>query len=200
MASKQRKIQDFSEERDILNFRPNITFIEPEQIDEPTPERIAPVTLDDIKTDTDNLISDYRNIQDLSDLAQQRIDARSAGLTIKLDPAMDAHILAAVRRHFNDPNKSDITYEDYKECLEHINKTAINNFSTSDETQPFDPFRTVFGGLGGNGRPELEKNSQAIEPLNLDSFQSQILEELLKLLGPGMTKIATDQIQKALGF
>lgn len=191
--AKKRKQRSFRSERDILNFRPVIHFIEPDQIPDEHIVREEPQTLDSIKNDTDQLIQDYKSIVDLSNQAQARIDSRAKDLVVTLDPS-DGHILEAVRRHFGDPNKKTITFDDYRECLSHINDQA--NFSGPDDSAVDDLFRTD---MGGSGRPELQPNTTTIEPINLDDFKSNMIEELLNLLGPGITKIAIDQIKKAIG-
>lgn len=204
MSRRIQQDQNFSQQRDILNFKPRINFVEPDQIDDELPVREQPVSLDSVKSDTDQLIADYAQIEDLSNLAQQRIDDRSAGLTIQLDSQADAHIISAVQRHFGDPNKTSITYDDYRECLDHINDQA--NFTLVDPAEvqkaSQDQFRTDFGVFGADSpRPDLQSEAQSIQPVDLKSFQIQQLEELLKLLTPGITgiatKVAVDQIKKA---
>lgn len=190
----KRKNQNFSSQRDILNFRPLIQFVEPDQIQNENIVRIEPQTIDSIKSDTDKLIENYKQIEDLSNQAQAKIDLRAKNLVVKLDPAADGHIIEAIRRHFRDPNKDTITYDDYRECLDHINDQA--NFSTRDDGVVDDLFRTDFG---GSGRPELQPNTQTIEPINLADFKIDMIEKLLDLLGPGITKISIDQIKKAIG-
>lgn len=199
----KKKNNDFSSQRDILNFRPVINFVEPDQIEEEFNQEEPAITLDSIKSDTDQLINDYQNIVELSTVAQTKIDARSQDLVIKLDSSADAHVIAAVQRHFGDPNKKDITYADYKECLSHINQQA--NFSTVDQSEvdkaSQDPFRLDFGPYGANSpRPELQDNLQSIEPIDIKNFQLEQLEKLLELLAPGIgtiaTKVAIDEISK----
>lgn len=204
MAKKQRN-NDFTSQRDILNFRPVISFVEPDQIEVEEIQREQPITLSDIQNDTNKLISDYGIIQNLVDAAQVKIDDRSKDLKIKLDPISDAHIIAAVQRHFNDSNKIDITYSDYKECLSHINDQA--NFSTVDINQvnsaSQDPFRINFGPYASDsGRPELQPDIQSVQPIDLNNFQIQQIEKLLELLTPGITiistKVAIDAIKKVI--
>lgn len=201
--AKKKKNNDFSSQRNILDFRPHIDFVEPDQIEEISVPREAPATIASVKSDTDDLINNYQVISDLANAAQVKIDNRSKDLVIKLDPQLDAHIVAAVQRHFNDPNKTTITYNDYKECLSHINSQA--NFSIVDqgeiEQSSQDPFRTDFGMFGnGSPRPELQDITQSVKPIDLKNFQLEQLEKLLELLGPGIsamaTKIAIDEISK----
>lgn len=201
MAKKQKRDNNFVSQRDILNFRPVINFIEPDQIEPEELQREQPTTLSSIQSDTDKLISDYGIIQNLADAAQSKIDTRSKDLKITLDPIADAHIIAAVQRHFDDPNKTDITYDDYKECLGHINSQA--NFSTIDQNDVIsasqDQFRTDFGPYATDtGRPELQPNVQSIQPLDLSNFQIQQLEKLLELLTPGITTISTKITEDAI--
>ncbi len=176
----------FSEQRNILNFRPKINFIEPAQIPDIPPAAIeAPVTLEVLKVGLDSAIDEYKNIAQLADAAQLRIDERSKGLIINLDLSQDAIIINAVQRHFNDTSKTTISYDDYKNCIESIRKDSLSRvFTTSPQdvlAANNDPFRTSFGGIGkapGMARPELYNKIQAIKPLDLAKFTE---EQLLKL-------------------
>lgn len=205
--TKRKKNLDFSDQRDILNFRPNINFVEPDQVEEVPIVRPVPVTLNTIKNETNSLIKSYKQIQELSILAQEKIDQRSSTIKIKLDPIVDAHIISAVQRHFGDSKKTEITYDDYKECLDHINQHSMDNFTSRNPSANNDQFKTDFGGMGitgGLARPELQTNVQSIKPIDLKLFQIEMIEELLKQLAPGITilstKIAIEQIEKIVGL
>ncbi len=200
MARKKKDKVDFVQERSVLDFRPNINFIEPDQIEDNHPPIVPETTIQQIRNNTDDLINDYKRIQDLCDLAQDRITDRAKNISIKLDPNLDAHVLDALRRHTGDPNKTEITFDDYLECLDHINEKSADNFTTA-RTKIQNQFETGFGSLGfppGLSRPELQEDTKSIDPIDLKSFQVQIIQELLKLLTPGITKIALDQAKKAI--
>lgn len=188
-----------SKQRNILNFRPNIHFVEPDQVEDtklPAPEPVQ--TLDQIKTDVVDLISSYADIQAKSDDIQSQIDDQAKNVVIQLDQKQDSFIIQAIRRHFNDPNKTNISYDDYIFCLKEINDAGLaqaTTVNTDDITSAAsDPFRDTFGALGvqsGMARPELSEHAQVIPPIDMDSFVVNQLEILLEKLTPGITGIAT---------
>lgn len=188
-----------SKQRNILNFRPNIHFVEPDQIeDTKLPSTEPTLTLDQIKTDVTDLISSYKDVQDKADDIQSQLDEQAKNVVINLDPKQDSFIIQAIRRHFNDPNKTSITYDNYLFCLKEISDAGLAQATTVDPNDitsaASDPFRDTFGALGtqsGLARPELADHAQVIPPIDMDSFVVQQLEVLLEKLTPGITGIAT---------
>ncbi len=188
------------QQRNILNFRPNIHFVEPEQVDDPKLPAPEPVqTLDQIKTDVSDLISNYKNVQTQADDIQSQIDDKAKNVIIQLDPKQDSLIIQIIRRHFNDPNKNSITYDDYVSCLNEINTQALSQVTTVDQTDILsaasDPNRDVFGALGtqsGLARPELSSHAQVIPPLDMNAFIEKQIENLLIKLTPGITVLSTE--------
>ncbi len=191
-------------ERSLLDFRPNISFVEPESVDEePNPPAEPIVTLDTIKTEATTLIVDYQGVIDFCDQVQAQINNRATGVIIKLDNNQDAHVLSSLRRYFNDPNKNEISYDDYMDCINHLNTTGQENLSlvNSDdiESAANDPFRDQFGVIGypsGLARPELQSANQSIAPVDIGSFQSDTLSTLFTMLTPKLEKFVTDKIKE----
>lgn len=209
MAKKNKNSENnFSTQRSILNFRPNIHFVEPEQVEEPQhPPREAPLSIDQVKTETAELIDQYKQVEAVANIAQDRVNERSANLVVKLDPVQDSNVLEAVRRHFGDPNKSEITYGDYLNCIADINTEGEKNISTVNpadiENSASDPLRDVFGSLGslpGLGRPELEPHAQSIKPIDMGNFRSGQLITLLGMLTPGIDQLIIKKIKELVPF
>ncbi len=212
MAKKYKQNTDFTSERTVLNYRPKITYIEPDQIDEDLSIDVSPEvadseesTIDSVKQESIDLIEEYKQIEVLSDLAQERIDARSKDLIIELDKEQDAHILDALQRHFGDPNKTSITYNDYKQCLTEIHELSEANFLEVNpkdiENGASDPFKNTFGSMGmkpGLGRPELEKQLQPIKPLDMAAFQSNGILTLFELLKPLLGEFVIKKVKDLL--
>jgi hypothetical protein len=182
----------------ILNYRPTIAFVEPEQTPG-EPHVVQPeTTLDDTLNRADKVVADLNSIAALSDTIQQSVDAKVialGGLDIKLDPNRDFATIAAMKRRF--PEKKDpttISYNDYRaalDCLQ-MGALALQQVDPKDVLNAqLDPFRTSFGGLdnvNGQNRPELSSAAN-IQPLNIAAFQEQALLALFKMLEPLITKL-----------
>jgi hypothetical protein len=197
-----------SKQRNILNFRPNIHFVEPQQIeDNKLPFTEQTTSIDQIKQDVNDLIAEYGNLQVKADDLQTIIDSKSSTVEIKLDDNLDAAVLAALRRHFKDPNKSTITYNDYISCLKIINDAGIANATNVDQNDVLssasDPNRIVFGTLNidsGLARPELASHAQVIPPLDMNNFQVEQLEQLFESLVPKITGLVTKLVPELVGL
>jgi len=191
---------DFSNQREILNFVPKIRFIEPEQVpgEVPTEHLVVPASLDEIRSSVTDIIEQYDAIETLADATQERINERAKGLSIKLDLAQDAHVLDALKRHFNDPDKTEITYDDYFQCIQEANEAARENVLTAQQDDvdaaASDPYRTSFGLLSkqpGLARPELDKTLQVIKPIDMDKFKNDQLNALFTIMVPDIIKLVT---------
>lgn len=114
-------------DRDILSFRPDIQFIEPE-IEDPI---IDPLTEDrpQIEEVEDN-IKRIRNFADAVDTlaaaVQARADDKAKNMKVCLDPKVDAAIIQALRRRFGNDAVPCITYEQYRECKDLLRQYALN--------------------------------------------------------------------------
>lgn len=194
---------DFSDSRNILTRKPRIEFVEPEQIagEQPIAEPI--VTIEDRRATTEELIQQYKRIDDLAVLAQNRIDARVKELRVKLDPSIDAAVVESIKRHFGTED-IHITYEQYKECVDRISQTgkdAAPKLTLEDiKKASIDPFRKDLGGYGsppGALRPELQVKSP-VQPVNIADFKKESLGELFKLLLPKLIGLNEFMIEKAI--
>lgn len=185
----------FGEDDDfILNYRPIIDFVEPEQVPAEPVVLEELTTLDDAKSQTQQVIDGLNQVVALADAVQQRIDQRvmsGGGLNIKLDPIKDQATIAAMKRRF--PDKADpttITYEDYRNALNCLQKAAPipPSISFSDlQNAKSDPFRVDFGGLNntqGENRPEISSPANSVEPLDVEAFQKAAVAALFALMLP----------------
>jgi len=178
----------------ILNYRPNISFVEPEQVPIETTLSSPPETTLDTTTDrTIAVINSLNAVVDLCVLVQKKVDAKVSslgGVSIKLDPVKDFATISAMKRRF--PDKTDpttITYDDYRKALDCLGTSLVTpqgvSFSEIEKAQ-LDPLRTDFGGSGntnGENRPELSSPLN-IQPLDIPAFQEQAIKTLFATLTP----------------
>lgn len=200
MVKKTERLLGFSQgsfgENDdfILNYRPSIDFVEPFQAPaEPVIPDTTP-TLDSAKSQTQQLIDNLNQVAALADAVQKRIDTRvvsGGGLEIKLDPIKDQATIAAMKRRFPDKiDPTSISYEDYRNALNCLQKAAPipPSFSLSDiQNAKSDPLRTDFGGYSnqqGQNRPEISSPANSVQPLDTDAFQKAAVIALFALLLP----------------
>jgi len=212
---------DFEPSRDILDFKPDIRFIQPEQIIDDPPEEVEETTLDDTADETDQLIEGYIQVEKLAEEAQLRIDQIVGNLVINLDDNLDANVIEALRRFKQtsvQPDQNDldldtldkfkqnqIDYNTYKQCLEEVNNASAQNIRPVplDEITKasLEPFRSTFGGLdkaAGLKRPELEETNKSIEPINLKDFKRDMILKLFNLMKPLITELAFGIAKKLL--
>jgi len=179
---------DFTQERDILTFRPDIDYEEPEvdiYSDEPLDDQIS--TLEDARKAVGDLKTSYKAIEKLADQAQKRVDKRVGDYVVNLDSKTDALVIAAIKRSFpeaKDPTK--ITFEMYKQCLARTNTSEMPQVTTKDLlAAQQNPLKTDFSGYGappGLNRPEISSPAKIVEPLDMGEFQNNIVKELFQLL------------------
>lgn len=198
MSSRVRGAKkSFGHERDILNFRPDIDFVEPEQVpgEQAGPTEVP--TADEIDARLDTVIASYRAVQELADIVQSRIDERARGFVVHLDAKHDQAAIEALSRLF--PDKEDpasISFEEYRQALgiitEHSQKKTPVITAADIQRVGRDETRTSFGGLGlpdGLNRPELDPNSQIVEPLDLEQFKTDMLAQLFQQLKPKISDL-----------
>lgn len=183
----------FEDQDFVLNYRPTIDFVEPEQVDldEDAVPPSEEVTIDTLRDRTQKLINGYRAVAKLADLAQTRVDQRAATMKVKLDPVKDQITIAAVKRCF--PEKADpteITYDDYKSCVQKMQDNAPAPPAVTAEAiraATSDPFRTDFGGFSnqqGENRPEISSPAASVQPLDLGAFQKAGILALYAMMRP----------------
>lgn len=115
-----KKLSDQS--RSILSYRPNISFVEPEQqpgFIEPIEEPIQTEEVQDVRDKVKRLA---KAVNQLAASIQAKADIKSKNMTIKLDPIVDASVVASMKRMYGhekiDPYQ--ITYAQYKKCKERL--------------------------------------------------------------------------------
>lgn len=188
-------------DRDLLSFRPELVYSEPDQIDGKIEVQETHVQIEDMdvaKQRTKNLAI---AVSDLAVATQAAIDVKAKTAVMKLDPIVDAAVVSSVKRLFgiDDINPLEITYEQYRHCYDRIiehgkqlgeqvlitpedvdkakekMQPALNNEAPSSskaiDISGFDSDEARNGGL----RPELVKPAQIIEPLDIGSFQSDVI-------------------------
>jgi hypothetical protein len=213
---------NFSSKDDfILNYRPQIEFVEPEQVPEealPEKESIG-TSLDSTRDRTQKIIDGLRQIATLSDAVQKRIDQKvqssvgqatggsEKGLSVKLDPQKDFAAIAALKRRYPDRGDySSITYDDYRkalDCMQMASQAPLTISPNDILAAQSNPLKTDFGGYSnqnGQNRAEISSSANSIQPINLEEFQKDSIISLFSLLRPLVVEEILKQISKVVGF
>lgn len=179
---------DFTQERDILTFKPDIEYEEPDVdiLDEqPLEDQVS--TLEDARKAVDDLSNSYKAVEKLAELTQKRVDKKVGNYVVNLDPNVDALVVEAIRRSFpeaKDPTK--ITFEMYKQCLARTNNAELPQVKAEDlAAAKQNPLKTDFSGFGappGMNRPEINSPAKIVEPLDMNELQQNLLKQLFELL------------------
>jgi hypothetical protein len=182
----------------ILNYRPNIAYVEPEQVPEENVPKEAVPTLDIERNQASAIVNSLGAIASLCDEIQKKVDDKVnqlGGINIKLDPSRDFATISAMKRRF--PDRSDpttITYDDYRKALDCLGTSIspMRGMSVAEiQKAQMDPLRTNFGGLdnvNGENRPEISSPLN-IQPLDIPAFQQQALIALFAKLQPMITDL-----------
>lgn len=185
-----------SKSRNLLNFKPNIVYIEPDQEKVP----INPISIGIQPQEAEARIQKVQNLADtvnvLAAAVQAKVDAKAKDIKIKLDPKVDAATIAAMRRHFPDADEDAITYDQYRECKDHFrtyadlvakkSRTTFEEISLARNQLKAGAIN--IGGWGtpeasnGGLRPELEPKAVIVEPLDLDAFQNYLIRILVNYI------------------
>ena len=191
---------DFSSSRGILGRRPVIKFVEPEQVITPQePVEEVPPTVETRKLQVEQLTSQYKRLEVLSDLAQKRVDDRAKDMRICLDPVLDADTINSLNRVFN-TDVPCITYQQYKFCLSKISragKDVAPRVTLEDLANgKGNPFKKDFSGFNrtnGSLRPENQFDSP-VKPIDTKKFQKDSVSKLFKMLLPMTTELVDSKI------
>jgi hypothetical protein len=172
---------NFTDTRGVLNRKPKIQFVEPNQIpgQQKVPAAIPP-SIEVKQAQITELIDQYSRLETLSNIAQQRIDKRARDLKACLDPQTDVGVLASLRRKFGDVGPC-ITYEQYKICLQELSdiskKAAIKVTPADLEAATNDQFRTTFGGLNEDGT--ISQVQGPVKPVDPGCFPEAVCKETI---------------------
>jgi hypothetical protein len=180
---------DFQEEDHVLNYRPRIEWVEPEE--EFLGEDISPTddtSLQDARDRVVALVSGYKKVGDLIDAVQQKVDQRvksAGGLDIVLDASVDAATISAIKRKYPSSDGKKITYDMYRDALKCLAASAplVPGITADDiKAAKADPTAVNFGGYGsqpGALRAELS-NPATAQPIDLKKYQEQAVTALFK--------------------
>jgi hypothetical protein len=185
------------DQRDILEFRPNIHFVEPEvQPGEILAEEEDP-QLEDIE-DARREVKQLANAVNVLATALQKLaDEKARGLVINLDPKVDPGAVSAMTRKFPDADPTKITYDQYAQVKEDLRKfgeetgkkAIITPDEVSDARDDADKAQqnivsdriSTMGGFNtpdarsGALRPEVNSRAQVIPPLNIPEIQISLI-------------------------
>jgi len=193
----------FEEEDHLLNYKPTIEWEEPpeEFLEDNIP--IAPDSnIDETKQRVQGVIDGYNRITQLADAVQKQVDTRVGTLDINLDPAVDAHTIAAIKRRFPTKDPNTLTYNMYRQALQCLQNNAIQApqvTATDVQGAKNDPTRTNFGGLGnkaGQNRAEVSSAANSMKPLDLQKYQKQATLAMFKLMEDLVSNNSDKRIKK----
>jgi hypothetical protein len=173
-------------DRDILQFRPNIEFVEPDA--QPgTIEGEDVLPLEEILQERANLKKFAKAVNVMAAAVQARADERAKTLVIKLDPNVDIDAVQAMRRKFPDQDPTEIPYATYRSVRNDIRNKGIEIGRQAiiqpeevrlarDELDSFIPgdFGTELANTGGL-RPELDERAQVLSPINHTELQINLI-------------------------
>ena len=193
---------DFSDDRKILKNRPTIEYEEPDaarEEDTGVASSVEPETIEEARQQVQEVIDGYKQVEDLADLTQKRVDERVGNYSIQLDQSRDSHVIDAIGRCFPEAkDKTKISYEMYKQCLSRINNAKIDYVSQEDILEARkNPLKTDFAGYGnlsGMNRNEISSPANVVEPVNLKDFQNSAIPKLFDLLKPLVLGLVLAQI------
>lgn len=125
-----------SNDRNILEFRPEIDFVEPDQEPQaPNPVEVTPEVpqVEDAEAFREQVKRLAQAVNTLAAAVQGRADQRAQNMVIKLDPVLDADTIQAMRRQFPTEINPDtglpsgtpvdptqITYAQYRACKDFL--------------------------------------------------------------------------------
>jgi len=194
-----------SESRNILEFRPDIEFIEPLVL----PTAIKNVLPDLTEKDIEHKITQVENLANsvniLATAIQNRADIRAKDMIIKLDPIVDATTIASMKRMFPDQDSSQITYDQYRDCKDKqiaIGETAADkalvtqdDLEQARQEQGTDAaninakggYGTEFANTGGL-RPEMSQRFSVLPPVNIPEIQDVLIRILVNFIWKNFIK------------
>lgn len=185
-------------DRNILEFRPDIGFIEPEVEPEEIVPRAEVPQLEDVENQRDQLKKFAKAIDTLASAVQAIADQKANGMKVKIDPAVDADVVQAMRRAFPDKrdkdgniieivNPTEITYNQYRDCKDKIKKKGLEigrkPLITSDEVEKARD--QLAEGAGGGGRTGADAQIGGFgTPESRDGRLRPDLDERAQIIAP----------------
>ncbi|MAE81787.1 MAG: hypothetical protein CMB80_03545 [Flammeovirgaceae bacterium] len=190
------------ETRDLLEYRPDIQFIEPEVQSEQPPEELYKTHID---PQTPVLVAKgtqkfAENIEKIAESVQEEADKLSKGFCITLDRKRDYTAIMAMRRHYPDDDPFKVCYEQYKQCKEHLREIAngtAGKMLTAVSEETIKKEKAAIGKAFGGGstnrdlsaifesigpRSDMRPSKDLLEPLDIEEFQDLALRQLANML------------------
>lgn len=182
--------------RGILEFRPQIEFVEPDIEDGVIQPVVDPINAKDILDKADQTRKLAKAVDTLAAALQNKADLRAKDMVIKLDPNVDALVIQAMRRAHPGFDPTVITYPQYAACKESQREKGLalakqglvspeeieKARQNLDTTVGFDSLFNSEAAKTGGLRPELNTKNQIVQPINMEEFQETLLEMLVNFL------------------
>lgn len=193
---------------DLLNFRPNISFVSPKSEDViPEVAVEVPVSKED---QVKQLRTGFDNVVKIADAVEKGIDSRVGKFVAKLniaDSPEDMATAQALARIFPKISREiapgihvveQITYDMFKQCVheleEHGKEQAKKSLLPKAENVNIN--RTSFGGInnGSDNRPEINNITAPIAPINIPAFIAAGIPILFAMLFPLISSYVKTQV------
>lgn len=182
--------------KNILNYRPNIAYVEPPTQELPPPSIPFGLQPQDAEARVQKVKSLADAVNVLATAVQAKVDTKAANIVIKLDPIVDAATISAMQRAFPDADPNSISYDQYRAAKDQIRlyadkvaqKPHVSPDAIAAAKQQLNAGTTQIGGWGtpeaANGllRPELEPLAQVVEPLDVNKFQNYLIRILVNFI------------------
>lgn len=183
-------------DRGILEFRPEIQFVEPDAepaTPNPVPVPVERLQLEDVEAERERIKKIAKAVNALAVATQARLDERAKDMKIKLDLNADQDVIQAMRRRYPNDDPTEITYQQYRNCRNNIRNKGVEIAGQATTTPDLVAAArdaalaagpnagTQLGGYGteeaatGQLRPELNTRATIIPPLNVEEFQIDMI-------------------------
>jgi hypothetical protein len=184
------------ESRSILEYRPNIAFVEPEVISV-QPKEAYPTTEDSGLDRLKKLKQFAKNVKAITEETQKQADGLAKGFEIELNTTTDSACIRALQRHYPGQNPLKVTYEQYRECKEHqrelleeIPDKILSPLKASEIEKAEKALKEgdVSEFLGFVERVDSTASEQMIPPVDIDAVQDSSLRALANTLWKNFIK------------
>lgn len=181
----------------ILNRRPEIIFVRPKSVDTiPTPSSSRPAMKK--QQQVEELIKGFENLNTAAQVVEEIIAERARDVVLSLDISNpeDFAVAQAVARQFPEKAKevpglpgvnvvTEITFPMYHHCIICL-KDHGQQVGQQNQMQQVSPSlsKADFGGLGQDRRPELNKMSMIMPPVNIPAYLIATIPLLFLMLHP----------------
>jgi len=182
--------------KQILNRRPNITFVGPRSI-ETIPEPSPAVENLEQPQRIQQLIDGFTNLNTAAELAEDLIAERAKEVTLQLDldDPEDFATAQAAARQFPELAEdipdlpgvrvvSTITFPMYQACMQDLKKHGKEMGQKNQIPAVVPGPKTDFGGIEADSRPQLNGSSVIIPPVPIPAYLIATIPLLFLMLHP----------------